>query len=474
MPWSRTNSSPTWRTERRAAAVVLGIGLGICLAACTRRPPSSQTPKNVVFILVDTLRSDHLGMYGYPRPTSPGLDAFARSASFFADARSQASCTFPSVNSILTSRAPIAFLGQPNEAMGIPAQIPSLAEILQARGFRTAAVSASPVVRKSPSRFNPHGGYERGFESFQEDCVWQPAECVNREARELLQSPSPAKDRRPFFLYLHYIDPHGPYAPPPDYHRRFAIGHPDKEFIRNGDPNPIANFLYKGAPDPGATPADIQFLVDLYDDEIGHLDGQIAALLADLRASGRLNDTIVVFAADHGEEFLEHHNIKHCRTVFDTEIKVPLIFQIPGVAARRIDRPVQNLDIVPTLLDYLEIPTQGRAFDGKSLRALLEGHADKNAAEDVQFSLMGTFRSVSDSRYKLIHDLATGSFVLYDLASDPGETRDVLPRERRAFHRLHPLLTAWLARTEGQGAADESVRKGREEIQKLRSLGYLE
>ncbi|HEX3527404.1 MAG TPA: sulfatase [Thermoanaerobaculia bacterium] len=472
MPWSRTNFSPTWRIDPRAAAILLRIGLGlglaIGLAACTRRPPP---PKNVVFILVDTLRANHLGMYGYARPTSPGLDAFARSASFFANARSQASCTFPSVNSILTSRAPIAFLGQPNEAMGIPAQIPSLAEILQARGFRTAAVSASPVVRKSPSRFNPHGGYERGFESFQEDCVWQPAECVNREARELL---SQTKDQRPFFLYLHYIDPHGPYAPPPDYHRRFATGHPDKDFIRNGDPNPIANFLYKGAPDPGVTPADIQFLIDLYDDEIGHLDGQITALLADLRAAGRLDDTIVVFAADHGEEFLEHHNIKHCRTVFDTEIKVPLVFQIPGVAARRIERPVQNLDIVPTLLDYLEIPTKGRAFDGRSLRALLEGTADKNAAEDVQFSLMGTFRSVSDGHYKLIHDLATGSFVLYDLASDPGETRDVLPRERRAFHRLHPLLTAWLARTEGQGAADESVRKGREEIQKLRSLGYLE
>jgi len=450
---------------------MIGVAIGLVLlpAACTRRPPPPP-PKNVVFILVDTLRANHLGMYVYARPTSPGLDAFARSASFFADARSQASCTFPSVNSILTARAPIAFLGQPNESMGIPAQIPSLAEILQARGFRTAAVSASPVVRKSPSRFNPHGGYERGFESFQEDCVWQPAECVNREARELL---APSKDQRPFFLYLHYIDPHGPYAPPPEYHRRFATGHPDKEFIRNGDPNPIANFLYKGAPDPGATPADIQFLVDLYDDEIGHLDGQLTALLAELRAAGRLDDTIVVFAADHGEEFLEHNNIKHCRTVFDTEVKVPLVFHIPGVAARRIDRPVQNLDIVPTLLDYLAVPTQGRTFDGRSLRALLEGEDGKNA-EGVQYSLAGTLRSVADGRYKLIHDLASGSFVLYDLASDPGETRDVLPRERRAFHRLQPLLTAWLARTEGQGAADESVRKGREEIQKLRSLGYLE
>jgi arylsulfatase A-like enzyme len=351
--------------------------------------------------------------------------------------------------------------------MGIPAQIPSLAEILKARGFRTAAVSASPVVRKSPSRFNPHGGFDRGFESFQEDCVWQSAECVSREARELMRTG----DGRPFFLYLHYIDPHGPYAPPPDYHRRFATGHPDKEFIRKGDPNPIADFLYKGAPDPGVTPAGIQFLKDLYDDEIGHLDGQLAALLADFRSSGRLDDTLVVFAADHGEEFLEHHHIKHCRSVFDTEVKVPLILQIPGVPARRIDRPVQNLDIVPTLLDYLGVPIQGRTFEGKSLRPLFE---DRKEPDRLQHSLIGSLRSISDGRYKLIHNLADGSFALYDLRSDPGETRDVLPRERRAFHRLQPALTAWLARTEGQGTADESVRKAQEELKKLRSLGYLE
>jgi arylsulfatase A-like enzyme len=446
------------------AALAVALPAALLLAgSCARRP----RPRNVLFILVDTLRADHLGIYGYGRPTSPGLDAFARSALFFPDARSQASCTFPSVNSILTSRAPSAFFGQPNEGMGIPAQIPSLAEILKARGFRTAAVSASPVVRKSPSRFNPHGGFDRGFESFQEDCVWQPAECVSREARELMRM----KDERPFFLYLHYIDPHGPYAPPPDYHRRFATGHPDKEFIRKGDPNPIADFLYKGAPDPGVTPADVQFLKDLYDDEIGHLDGQLAALLADFRSSGRLDDTIVVFAADHGEEFLEHHHIKHCRSVFDTEVKVPLILQIPGVAARRIDRPVQNLDIVPTLLDSLGVPIQGRTFEGTSLRPLFE---DRTEPDRVQHSLIGSLRSISDGRYKLIHNLADGSFVLYDLRTDPGETRDVLPRERRAFHRLQPLLTAWLARTEGQGTADESVRKAQEELKKLRSLGYLE
>jgi arylsulfatase A-like enzyme len=450
-------------------AAALAAALTACAATClllSSSPPPRSQPRNVVFILVDTLRADHLGIYGYRRATSPGLDAFARSALFFPDARSQASCTFPSVNSILTSRSPSAFFGQPDQRMGIPDRIPSLAEILKAHGYHTAAVSASPIVRRSPSRFNPHGGFDRGFDSFLDDCDWKPAECVNREAwAQLLTAGG-----RPFFLYLHYIDPHGPYSPPPSYIRRFATGRPEKVFIRAGNPNPIADFLYNGAPDPGVTPADVQFLVDLYDDEIGHLDGQLAALLEGLRRSGRLEDTVVVLAADHGEELMEHHQLNHCRTVFDAEVKVPLVLRIPGVAPRRIDRPVQNLDIVPTVLDYLGIPTRGYAFEGRSLRPLAEGRKEP---EDLQYSLAGSYRSVSDGRYKLIHNLAGGSFALYDLKTDPGETRDVLPRERRAFHRLQPALATWLNHTEGEATADESVRTGEEEIEKLRSLGYL-
>jgi len=451
-------------TLRRPVVTIPLCAVALLLAgSCSRRPE----PRNVIFLLVDTLRADHLGIYGYSRPTSPGLDALARRSLFFPNTRSQASCTFPSVNSILTSRTPAAFFGQPDQRIGIPDRIPTLAGILKAHGYYTAAVSASPIVRRSPGRYNPHGGFDRGFDSFLDDCVWKPAECVNHEAWEQLV----AAHGRPFLLYLHYIDPHGPYAPPESYHRRFATGHPDKVFIRAGNSNPIADFLYKGAPDPGVTAADVQFLIDLYDDEIGHLDSQITALLHELARSGQLADTLIVVAADHGEEFLEHHQLNHCRDVFDTEVKVPLVLQIPGVDARRIDQPVQNLDIVPTLLDYLEIATPESSFDGRSLRPLIEGRGEPGA---LQYSLAVSYRSVSDGHYKLIHDLADGSFALYDLQADPGETRDVLPRERRAFHRLLPALTTWLARTEGRASANESVQMAQEEMQKLRSVGYLE
>jgi arylsulfatase A-like enzyme len=447
---------------RRCLALVLLLA-AVCLS-CRREAPR---PRNVIFILVDTLRADRLGTYGYGRATSPNVDAFAREAVKFDDARSQSSCTFPSVNSMLTSRWPAAFLGQPFRSLGIPQTIPSLAEILRRRGFHTVAVSASPVVRNTPSRYNPAAGFGRGFDVFQEDCLWKSADCVNRQAAEHLRA-----GERPLFLYLHYLDPHGPYRPPKTWRRKLARGRPKKEWVRRGDPNPIGDWLYKGLPNPGLTPADLRFLQNLYDEEIAYFDAQFAALLAAMRAAGRLDDSLVVFTSDHGEEFLEHGHVKHCRTLFDTSIKVPLLLRLPGAEGKTVSRPVQNLDLVPTLLDYLGLETRA-AFDGRSLRPLIEEDS-RDGAEELQFSMQGTFRSAADGRFKLIQDLDSGGVSLFDLAADPGETKDVLRRERRAYARLRDALAGWIGRSEGHGMEAESVRKAREAEERLRSLGYIE
>jgi arylsulfatase A-like enzyme len=452
--------------ERKAPAALLAAALALSAlvsAACKGEPPRPHRPRNVILIVVDTLRADRLSAFGYGRPTSPNLAAFAGNAVRFDAARSQAACTFPSVNSILTSRWPAAFLGQPNQALGIPPGIPSLAEILQARGFHTVAVSASAVVRKSPSRFNPSGGFARGFDVFHEDCVWQPASCVDAAAAEHLK-----KGDKPLFLYLHYIDPHGPYQPPPTWRRRFATGAPEKEWVRKGNPNPIGDWLYKGKPHPGFTPDDLQHLKDLYDEEIGFVDSQLGALFGRLRRSGLLESSLVILAADHGEEFLEHGDVKHCRNLFDTSLHVPLVVRVPGAPARVAASPVQNLDLVPTVLDYLGIKTAG-PFEGRSLRAVIEG-GEGNAEPEIQYALQGSLRSAADGRYKLIEDLAGGKQSLYDLKADPGETKDVLAAERRAYAPLRDALAKWLAESEGKGTADAS----RAAQEKLRSLGYIE
>lgn len=468
----------------RAVQLVLLLALLPAAAGCARGPsgaPDTPLPPahNLIFILVDTLRADHLPLYGYRRDTSPNLTALAKESVLFSNARSQASCTFPSVNSMLTSRSGAAFLGQPGGAMGLPAGIPGLAEMLRARGFGTHAVSASPIVRRSPGRFNPGGGFGRGFDTFQEDCVWKAADCVTDQA-----VPHLARDARPFFLYLHYLDPHGPYAPPAAYRHRFALGQPAKDFVRRGDPNPIADWLYKHGPDPGATAADLAYLAGLYDEKIAFFDSQLGRLLAAARAAGLLDDSIVVVAADHGEEFLEHGDVKHCHNLFDTTIRTPLLLRVPGAHPHLVAEPVSNLDIVPTVLDLLagagprqpvtgaaaERPgVPGVAFEGRSLRPALLG---RPLPPGYQWAAQGAQRSVADGRLKLVQDLGTGRFALYDLAADPGETRDVLALRRRDFQRLRGALAAWLAHTEGGPAA--GVRRAEEADRRLRSVGYLD
>jgi arylsulfatase A-like enzyme len=433
----------------------------LALVACGERETRRL---NVVLVLVDTLRADHLSLYGYPRPTSPALDALAREAVVLSDARSQAGCTFPSVNSILTSQPPARFLGQPEGAIGIPADVASLPEILHAHGYATAAVSASAVVRRRPSRFNPTGGFGRGFDRFDESCTWRSAVCVNERALAALRALP-----RPFFLYLHYMEPHAPYLPPRFHRRRFAQGRPEKRWVRRGDPNPIGRAIYQGAPDPGLTPADLRHLLDLYDEEIAFFDQQLGLLLAALRKEGLLENTILVVASDHGEEFLEHGHVKHCRTVFEPSIKVPLVLRVPGVGPARLAAGAENLDVVPTLLDYLGIPAAEHRFAGASLRSAIE---TGRRVRPQQFSAQGAYRAAVGPRHKLVEDLASRRAWLFDLAADPGERRDVLAARRRAAAPLRAALRDWLARAEGGGR--RSLTLSEEADRRLRAVGYIE
>ncbi|HSL83593.1 MAG TPA: sulfatase [Thermoanaerobaculia bacterium] len=447
------------------AAAVLGGG-------CDRTPPEPPRP-NVVLVIVDTLRADHLGAYGYHRPTSPRLDAFAEEAFLFEDARAQAPCTFPSANSILTGRFPTHFVGQPEKRLGIPEAFPSLAEVLSGAGYATAAVSASPIVRATPSENNPHGGFGRGFDRFNEECLWSHAGCVNRRARTFLDELP-----EPFFLYLHYMDPHGPYRPPPAWKRLFAPedGAPApgvSEAAASGDPNPMAKALYEDGDTSLITPESLERLIDLYDDEIAYFDSRFDVFLRDLRQRGLLDRTILVLVADHGESFFEHRHLKHCRTVFDTEVKTPLLVRLPPELAatepRRIPTQAANLDVVPTVLDYLEIPAAELAIEGTSLRPLLEG--DSEAVRPPVFSAWGGLRAVKDGPFKLVYRLGTGETRLYHLERDPAETRNVAPAHPRETRTLLRALSRWQASLgpgKGGAAADQ------EAIERLRGLGYLQ
>ena len=452
--------------RRCLRGAALGLLAAAMAAACSRppAPAASEPPRNVLLILVDTLRADHLSAYGYPRSTSPSLDRLAAASLFFRQARSQAACTFPSVNSILTGRYPMRFLGQPGGLMGIPDSAQPLAAIFAARGFATAAVSASPIVRVTPSRFNPHGGFGRGFEHFDETCLWREADCVTRRALAWLRHRPAGK---PFFLYLHYMDPHDPYQPPPTWQRRFAGPYAGKEWVAQGDPLPLQTMIHAGGPKVDLTRDDLQHLLDLYDDEIAYFDSSLGRLLDQLDKRGLARDTVVALVADHGEQFLEHGDVKHCRGAWEAETRIPLAVRIPGRAAQRIDSPVEVVALAPTLLDAVGISPSGLDFEAASLLA-------GPPADGVAKSSQGPFRSATDGRYKLIYDMAKGVMALYDLRVDPQEHHDVAAQHPDRVAALREPLYAWLRRTEGHVASPKSLEAAQEAEKQLRALGYIQ
>jgi arylsulfatase len=459
---------PRRRGRARAAARLAGLALCLaCAAGCEPRgepAPAAPVARNAILLLVDTLRADHLSLYGYERDTSPNLRRLAESAVVFERARSQAPCTFPSVNSLLTSRHPVSFLGQGRGRYGIPRETVSVAEMLRDRGFATFAASASSVVRATPSRHNRAGGFARGFDTFDESCLDQSAACIDARAGDFLASGA-----EPFFAYLHYMDPHGPYRPPPEHVRRFARTPHPNALVAAGDPLRIEQVTAKRGT-AFLTPAAVEHLTDLYDDEIAYWDGQLARLFAELERRGLLDRTIVVLAADHGEGFLEHGYLNHCRTLYDVETHTPLVMWIPGVAGRRIGSAVENLDVVPTLLDYLGVaPASGLA--GESLRQLIEGTspAAKRHAHSFHLSL----RSVDDARYKRIVDVASRQARLFDLVADPRETTDLAAHPPEEAAPLNDALVAWIEANEPRGA-EWSVAESRKVEQGLRALGYIE
>lgn len=429
--------------------------------------PDAPPRPNVILVLADTLRADHLGAYGYARDTSPRFDELAAESFLFEDARAQAPCTYPSTNSILTGQYPHRFLGQPGGGLGIPEAVPSLAEILAAAGYDTAAVSASPVVRASAGKMNPGGGFAKGFERFSERCEWSDASCVHQRAMRFLD-----RLEEPFFLYLHYLDPHDPYRPPDDWPRRFAgDGAGLSEAVRAGDPNPIAKALYKEGDASLATPEALGHLTDLYDEEIAYWDSLLGRLVGNLEQRGVLDGTILVVLSDHGESLYQHGHLRHCRSVYDTEIKTPLLVRLPPALAagppRRIASQAANLDVVPTLLDYLEIPTEPFDLPGESLRAAMEERASD---PPPVFAAWRGLRAVLDGRSKLIARERDGRTWLYDIKTDPGETKDLSASDAREVGRLKGHLRAWLARTEAERTA------GGEEaaMERLRNLGYIQ
>jgi arylsulfatase len=460
IPLSLLSTRPLWAWT--LAALMLAGSI-----ACA--PASSEPPRwNVVFLVVDTLRADHLQIYGYDRSTSPFLEEFSRSGIVFQEARSQAGCTFPSVNSYFTSRSPQIFLQTMKEiGWGIPGYMPTLAEMLYAVGYTTAAVSSSPIIRVNPGPQNPDGGFGAGFSEFDDSCEREPATCINDKAFEFIDRAA-----EPFFLYLHYFEPHDPYQPPPEHERVFAERGYEKSWVDDGSLLPIYHMLYTDGPAVEFTDQDLAHAMDLYDEEILYFDSQFKVLIERLRTDGLLDRTIIILTSDHGEEFLEHDDLFHCKDLmYDTIVKVPLIFWIPGLErSGSVDGLAHLLDIAPTILDYQGIDDSPYVLEGRSLRPLIE---EGEPVHQYFFGAQRYSRTVSDGRFKLTLNIKTDEAELYDLRSDPQEQTNIILRRPRLVEELTGLLTAWLEAVENDVDPATRIELGDDAARRLRSLGYI-
>jgi arylsulfatase A-like enzyme len=399
----------------------------VAQAACSRDPEPARSRPNIIVYLVDTLRKDHLSVYGYSRETSPRLADFARSAVRFETAYSPTSWTRPAVASLLSGVTPLRH-GAISRPDRVSPEVRLLPEYLGAVGYRSRAFVTNPNVL-------PVWGFARGFDEFhavEEADGMARADVVNEAVFQSLR-----EDRgEPFFLYVHTVDPHAPYEPP----RRF----------REVFPRPSAAELESRDPAIAAR-ARLAATIAAYDAEVLFNDDCFGAFIDFLRSEGLYDDAVVIFTSDHGEEFRDRGGVGHGVGLFQEVVQVPLLVKLPGGAhgGRVAHAPASLLDVLPTIL---ALAGGGPAADleGVDLQELLRAEQAGSAAGrpfflDLDLAGVTVERHVVSGvvwgGYKFL-DLSEPDpgVMMFDLLADPGE-RDNLAHRRRALavslqHRL--------------------------------------
>jgi arylsulfatase A-like enzyme len=420
-----------------------------------RRLPRASSDKgfNVLLVVVDTLRADHMSLYGYERETTPGLAILARKGLVFEEAVSQSSWTMPATASLLTGLYPNEHGVFGGRSLGHA--LPSLPDTLQRMGFSTFGVSANPVV-------GPAEGFDRGFERFVH-LPWARASHVNTLFRSMVHELAGHQ----WFAYLHYIDPHDPYTPPsPESNEFLSEG---ESRVGNTDFGEMVDAINYGREGREPTAAEIGALRSAYDGEILYWDRQFKELVRFLDDMRVLDHTIIVVTSDHGEEFLEHGRLKHGLQLFLESTRVPLIVVAPGLLAPGRTRQLVETRTVSALIEKLITDDE----PPRSWRNL--GIGSRYAFFHTDHALLPGRRgrrhlaSVSDGRWKYLQYIDDGVAQLFDLTSDPNELHPMEsghPEEAR----LAGLLEGWWRATQPQARAEVPGTT----LKKLRAMGYIE
>jgi arylsulfatase A-like enzyme len=467
----------------------------------TARQGTSQTPRGVILIHADTLRTDHLGLFGHTRDTAPFLGKLAREGALFREAYSQAGWTKTSTSSFMTSLYPTSH-GVFELTDRLPAAATTMAEVFRAGGYATVSYSSVPFTGLGT---NLHQGYEELHERSSVDT----GQYGSKTARDFVDRASDWIARHqsaPFFMYLHVFDPHSPFEPRRPYDAMWADvskreAHlAEREALRKVIVSPFLSAQGMATRDEMlAAKIDPKSYItheqDWYDGSIRGLDAELARLFGRLKSLGLDRDVAVAFLADHGEEFHEHGRMWHGQSVYGEMMHVPLIVRWPAglPAGAVIDEPVHLLDVMPTLLDFsgLEHPA---GIQGQSLLPLLRPAAgagasawkrrpivmEKNPNGGKQFPEAAVAHAIIDGNWKLIHNRVRPperpEYELYEFPKDRFDQRNVADAHPDVVQRMAKLLGGWHAMASAARLKPDSETTrnlSADELQRLRSLGYV-
>ncbi len=430
--------------------------------------PGART--NLVLIVVDSLRQDALGCLGSALPTSPHLDALAAEGISFDGSYSVTPWTLPSIATILTGLPPSRH-GAIDPWKTLAPEARTLAEMLRDAGYRTFAVVSHLFLK---ARYGIDQGFERLQDSEARGHGWISTPGVTRQALDALRELG--RREAPFFLFVHYFDPHYDYLR----HPQLGLANVPSGRLRGGET--IQKLLELA---PSLTPEELEFLRRVYAEEVRATDRGIGELLRELERLELEDETLVIVTADHGEEFCSRGDwIGHTTGLYEEDMRVPLVVRDPkAVRPGRIEAgPVSFVDLLPTTLDLLRVPIPDGTAGESFAAAIRRGEAAE--PQDVFFEVdfvplfaeneekVSHKRGMLREGWKLIRDEATGTLELYDLASDPAESRNVAGERHELRDAFARDLAAWSRRAaEGRLAAGK-VQLTPHQIERLRSLGY--
>jgi len=476
-PGRRRRPRPAGDTLRLPSTSGIGTllaGLTLTLG-CARTDAPLHRP-DIILITADTLRADHLGAYGYGRDTSPNFDAFSDDALLFENAFSHAPQTHTSFSSILTGFLPHethAYQRAP-----LPAEVDTLAELLQSAGYSTHAVVSNYLLRQK-SRWREGQGWAQGFDSYddemnQRELIRPQPERTARETTDRAIEIIRRSTDKPLFLWVHYQDPHGPYAAPPEFAAAVGAAPEEHRLLPLNRTRSGAG----GIPVHQRLPGGRNYFhyVWQYDGEIRYFDHQLGRLISALKEAGLYDQSLILFTADHGEALGEHDfYFSHVGRLFHGLTHVPLVLKHGGRLSGRRQDYVQHLDVVPTLAIAAGIEPDPRLRgtdlrqptpEGREIFAIVESPLDRD----------GERASLVVDGLKLVKNRDTQKLRLYDLRADPAEENDLSgdpshrTQRKQLEHRLERLRHAdrlALGAPQPEPLTDQ-------EREALRALGYLD